>query len=173
MSMTPVEVRHLDLRRGLFGYRRSHVHRAIDEIADSFEAVWRERSELGEQVHQLEGEVARHVELETLLRSTLVSAERAAQDMKEQARREGELIVAEAGAEGRRLVRDAIAEKEQLLAESRRIRSILRSALDVLDEDGAADGGEGEAAEPEAQPEHGGPWIAEPPAREGADRLAG
>lgn len=135
MTLTPVEVRHLEMRRGLFGYRRSHVHRTIEEIADSFEAVWRERSELGERVHDLEAEVARHVELETLLRSTLVSAERAAQDMKEQARREADVIVQEAGAEGRRLVRDAIAEKEQLLAETRRVKSIMRSALDVLAED--------------------------------------
>ena len=118
MTLTPVEVRHLEMRRGLFGYRRGHVHHTIEEIADSFEAVWRERSELGERVHELEVEVGRHVELETLLRSTLVSAERAAQDMKEQARREADVIVQEAGAEGRRLVRDAIAEKEQLLAET-------------------------------------------------------
>ena len=83
MSLTPVEVRHLALRRGLFGYRRSDVSREIEQVADSFEAVWRERAELTERVHVLETEVARHVELETLLRSTLVSAERAAQDMKE------------------------------------------------------------------------------------------
>ena len=62
MSLTPVEVRHLELRRGLFGYRRSSVEKAIDDVADSFEAVWRERAELGERVHVLETEVARHVE---------------------------------------------------------------------------------------------------------------
>lgn len=139
MSLTPVEVRHLALRRGLLGYRRSDVHREIEEVADSFEAVWRERAELTERVHVLESEVARHVELETLLRSTLVSAERAAHDMKEQARREAEVTVAEASAEGRRLVRDAIAEKERLLAESRRVETILRAALAVVTEGGTAE----------------------------------
>jgi hypothetical protein len=59
--------------------------------------------------------------------------------MKEQARREAEVTVAEAGAEGRRLVRDAIAEKERLLAESRRVESILRAALEVVSEGGSAD----------------------------------
>lgn len=134
MALTPVEVRHLELRRGLLGYRRSSVEKAVEEVADSFEAVWRERAELAERIHALEGEVARHVELETLLRSTLVSAERAAQDMKEQARREADVIVQEAGAEGRQLVRDAIAEKEQLLAETRRIRVMLQAALGVVSE---------------------------------------
>jgi cell division initiation protein len=170
MTLTPVEVRHLEMRRGLFGYRRGQVHRSIEEIADSFEAVWRERSELGERVHELEAEVARHVELETLLRSTLVSAERAAQDMKERARREADVIVQEAGAEGRRLVRDAIAEKEQLLAETRRVRSIMRSALDVLAED---DGNEAELSEDVKRSAPITPRLSEQAAGQAADRLAG
>jgi len=173
MTLTPVEVRHLELRRGLLGYRRSHVHRTIEEIADSFEDVWRERSELTERVHDLEGEVARHVELETLLRSTLVSAERAAQDMKEHARREADVIVQEAGAEGRRLIRDAIAEKEQLLAETRRVRSIMRAALDVLAE-GQELQGENDRDEPAERAEAAMPQLTEPPAASTkVDRLAG
>jgi capsule polysaccharide export protein KpsE/RkpR len=54
--------------------------------------------------------------------------------MKEQARREAEVTVAEASAEGRKLVRDAIAEKERLLSESRRVETILRAALEVVSE---------------------------------------
>jgi cell division initiation protein len=122
------------------------VDHAIDEIATSFEEVWRERAELCERVHALEGEVARHVELETLLRSTLVSAERAAQDMREQARRESDLIVQEASAEGRRLLRDAIAEKERLLAETRRIRTSLQAALAYVGDEAS----EGESETPNA-----------------------
>jgi cell division initiation protein len=133
MSLTPVEVRHLELRRGLFGYRRSTVRKAMDDVADSFEAVWRERSELAERVEALETELARHVELESLLRSTLVSAERAAQDLKEQARREADVIVSEANAESRRILRDAISEKERLAGDARRVQAILRSALDVVE----------------------------------------
>jgi cell division initiation protein len=170
MTLTPVEVRHLEMRRGLFGYRRSQVHRTIEEIAESFEDVWRERSELGERVHELEAEVARHVELETLLRSTLVSAERAAQDMKEQARREADVIVAEAGAEGRRLVRDAIAEKEQLLAETRRVRSIMRAALDVLSE---GEDAEEAPAEDEKRSSPSTPRLTDQSAGTATDRLAG
>jgi len=165
MSLTPVEVRHLSLRRGLFGYRRSDVNREIEDVAASFEEVWRERAELTERVHTLETEVARHLELEALLRSTLVSAERAAHDMKEQARREAEVTVAEASAEGRRLVRDAIAEKERLVAESRRVESILRAALEVVTE-GKSDEARG-GGEPVPRP------SISPVGEGGADRLAG
>ena len=134
MPLTPVEIRHIQLKRGLFGYRKSAVHRMMDDIADSFEAVWRERSQLVERVDELETEVNRHVELEGLLRSTLVSAERASQDLKESARRESDVIVTEANAEARKVLRDAITEKEQVMGDVRRVQALLRSALAVVDE---------------------------------------
>src|SRR3990172_257545 len=52
--------------------------------------------------------------MEGLLRETLVSAERASHDMKEQARKEAELIVAEAHTESRSVTRDAASKKERL-----------------------------------------------------------
>lgn len=135
MPLTPVEVRHFDgLRRGFLGYKRAPVHRLMDEIADSFESVWRERADLVERLEALETELARHVELEALLRATLVSAERASQEMREQARREGEVIIGEANTEARRVLREAISDKERLLGEARRVRSLLRSALEVIDD---------------------------------------
>jgi cell division initiation protein len=134
MALTPVEIRHIQLKRGLFGYRKASVHRMMDDIADSFENVWRERSQLVERVEELETEVTRHVELEGLLRSTLVSAERASQDLKETARREADVIVTEANAEARKVMRDAINEKESLMGDVRRVQALLRSALAVVDE---------------------------------------
>src|SRR6478735_12736693 len=111
MPLTPVEIRHVELRRAwLRGYRRKPIDELLEEIADSFEEVWRERADLSDRLEDLEAEAAKHRELEALLRSTLVSAERAAQDMKEQARREADVIVQEASAEGRRLLRTAITE---------------------------------------------------------------
>jgi len=134
VPLTPVEIRHIQLKRGLFGYRRAAVHRLMDDIADSFEAVWRERSQLVERVEELDTEVMRHVELEGLLRSTLVSAERASQDLKESARREADVIVTEAHAEARKVLRDAVSEKEQLMGDVRRVQAVLRTALAVVDE---------------------------------------
>lgn len=134
MPLSPVEIRHVQLRRAwLRGYRKSVVEQLLDDIADSFEQVWRERADLADRVEELEAEVEKHRELEALLRSTLVSAERAAQDMKEQARREADLVVQEAHAEGRRITREAAAEKRRLEEDAIRIREQLRTALGVLE----------------------------------------
>lgn len=157
MSMTPVEVRHQHLRRGPFGYRRRGVDDLLDRVAESFEAVWRDRADLADRVEQLEADVARHVELEGLLRSTLISAERAAQEQRERARREADTILGEAHAEARAVTRDARAHKERLDGEARRIAALLRSALELV----ADTGGDGSAEEPAAAA--GGAPAAETP----------
>jgi cell division initiation protein len=134
MALTPVEIRHLQPGTGFMGYNRGHTDRLFDEIAVSFEDVWRERADLADKVEQLEADLVRFRELESLLRTTLVSAERAGAEVKEQARREAELILGEAHAEARKVQRDAIAENERLVAESRRLRTAMRMALETLDD---------------------------------------
>jgi cell division initiation protein len=141
MALTPVDIRHLKLGRSIFGYERDGVDRVLVEIADSYEDVWRDRADLADRIEQLEADLTRHKELEGLLRTTLVSAESSARQMREQARQEGEAIVAEAHAEARAIARRAAAEKERLEAELRRMTSLLRSALDSL-EDAAEEGRE-------------------------------
>jgi cell division initiation protein len=96
--------------------------------------VWRERADLADKVESLEADLVRFRELEALLRTTLVSAERAAAEMKEQARREADLILGEAHAEARKVQREALGENERLIAESRRLRTAMRLALDSLDD---------------------------------------
>ena len=134
MAYTPVEIRHVRLQRRLFGYRRQPVDRLLTEVADSFEGVWRERADLADRVEQLDADLARYRELEQLLRATLVSAERSAHDLRDQAKREAETIVAEAQAEARSIAREARVEHEELVRAARRIRLLLHSALDSLDE---------------------------------------
>jgi len=56
--------------------------------------------------------------------------------LKDQARREAENIVAEAHGEARAVTRRAAAERERLDREVRRIQSLLRSALETVDEAG-------------------------------------
>jgi cell division initiation protein len=133
MALTPVEIRHIRLARGLLGYRRAPTERLLEEVASSFEDVWRDRADLADKVEQLESDLERFRELEALLRTTLVSAERTAAELKTHAMREAELIVEEARSEGRSIVRQAAADNERLEADSARIRALLRAALATID----------------------------------------
>ena len=148
MALTPVEIRHVKLGRGLLGYRRAPTDRVLEDIVSSFEEVWRDRADLADKVEQLESDLERFRELEALLRTTLVSAERTAAELKSQAMREAELIVDEARAEARSIVRQAAADNERLEADSARIRALLRSALATLEASG-----DDEEDEDESRPE--------------------
>jgi cell division initiation protein len=146
MSLSPVEIRHITFARRPLGYKRSAVERALGEVAQSFEAVWRDRAELVDKVEHLEGELARYRDLESLLHTSLVSAQRTAGELKEQAQREADTILVEAHAEARRIVFEAHERQTRLLADTRRLKVQLESALaalgDVEDEDAWPDADE-------------------------------
>jgi cell division initiation protein len=160
MALTPVEIRHIKPPRAKFGgYRTEPVDKLLDDVVMSFEDVWRERADLADKVEQLETDLVRFRELETLLRTTLVSAEQASEHLKEQARREAELILSEAHAEAREIQRRAVGERERLQTETRRLRAQLAEALAVLEEEPA----EADAEEQEETTEESG-WLVIPDA---------
>ena len=134
MTITPVELNHIQLKRGLLGYRRRDVDQLIEEIERSFEAVWRERAEYADRIEQLQSDLTRHRDLETLLRTTLVSAEKSVHELKAQAKREADLVIEEAHAEARATTRAAATERERLLADARKIRALLEAALDAVED---------------------------------------
>lgn len=134
MSLAPVELPHVQLSRALYGYRASSVDRLLEEVRESFEEVWRERAELRDKVEHLEAEIARHREVETLLRETLMSAERSANELKGQAKRDAEQILKDAHTEARSITQEALAERERLVADAARVRAVLESALAIVEE---------------------------------------
>jgi len=124
MTITPAEIRHVKLKRRLLGYQRGATNRLLSEVADSFEDLWVDRADVGEQVERLEAQLGESHELETLLRNTLMSAERAAEDVRAQARRDAELIQEEARAKARTITFEAESERERIQAEIRRLRAL-------------------------------------------------
>ena len=134
MTYTPVEIRHVRLPRGLLGYRVSAVKTLLGEITESFETVWRERADLADKIDSLQADLVRYREIEQLLHNSLVSAERSALELRDQAKREAVVIVDEAHAEARAITREAAGVREHLLGEARRVKMLLHAALDALDE---------------------------------------
>ncbi len=157
MSLTPVEIRHVRLPRRPFGYGRENVRELLEEIVQSFEDVWRDRADLRDEVERLEGELARYKELDVLLRNSLVSAERAADELRAQAGKEADLVVEEAHVRAREITAEGAAERERTYAEIRRLqgletetrasyRAFLTLALDRIESDTEPQRASGQAA---------------------------
>ena len=141
MRYTPVELRHVRLDRALFGgYKRGETDALLSDVADSFEDVWRERGELADRLEDVERHLDEVKQRETLLASTLIAAERTAAEAVETAKREAEVIVAEAHQESRSITRAAQGERDRLFAESRRVEALLRAALGIVEERSRTEG---------------------------------
>jgi|SRR5579871_3218324 len=135
MRYTPVELRHVRLKRAFFGgYKRGEADVVLADVADSFEDVWRERGELADRLEDVEARLDEIKQRESLLASTLVAAEKTAADAIDAAKREAEIIVAEAHQESRSITRAAQTERERLFAEARRVETLLRAALGIVEE---------------------------------------
>ena len=135
MALTPVEIRHLtaaahDVPRLSHG---EPTDRLFEEIAASFEDVWRERADLADKVEQLEADLVRFRELESLLRTTLVSAEQASAQTRDAGAPRGG---ADPQRGARRGARDPAAcdrrERAARQHESRRLRAQLQEALSAF-----------------------------------------
>jgi cell division initiation protein len=157
MSLTPVEIRHVKIGRRPFGYDLRATDDLLGEIVTSFEQVWRERADLRDELEELESELTRQKELEEALRNTLLSAERMADEVRTQARREADVIIAEARATARDVLSGAESERERIHGEIRRLhtleldvradyRAFLAAALDRLDGDTEERQASGQAA---------------------------
>jgi cell division initiation protein len=157
MSLTPVEIRHVRIGRRPLGYERPTVDRLLEDIASSYEDVWRDRADLRDELDRLEGELRRQREIEEALRNTLLSAERMADELRARAHHEADLIVEEARAKAREIAAGAEAEEQRVRDEIRRLRTLesdfraefrgfLTSALERLDGGPGAALGEPEPA---------------------------
>ncbi len=154
MIITPVEIRHVRLRRGLLGYRRRATDELLEQIVESYEEAWRGRAEREDDVEHLEAELARFRELENLLRDTMMSAERAAESLRTDARRKYELTLGEARLKAREIVEQAETEVERMQAEVRRLRAArselrlrMETALSRLEDDVDAPAGDATTGE--------------------------
>jgi cell division initiation protein len=163
MHYTPVELRHVRLSRALFGgYRRGEADILLSDVADSFEDVWRERGELADRLEDVEKRLEEIKQREALLATTLVAAEKTAAEAVEAAKRQAEIIVAEAHQEARSITRTAQNERERLFAEARRVETLLRAALGMVEETRAGEAPAAEGEEPRT------PW----PNRENTSEFA-
>ncbi|MFL5926986.1 MAG: DivIVA domain-containing protein [Gaiellaceae bacterium] len=135
MRYSPVELRHVKIgRRVVGGYSRSETDALLEDVVASFEEVWRERGELADKLEDVERVLAEVKQRESLLASTLVAAEKASDELRAAAKREAEVIVAEAHHEARSVTRAAQGERERLFAEVRRVETLLRAALGMVEE---------------------------------------
>lgn len=136
MPLTPAEIVHWKFRRRLFGYSVKDVKEFVQLVSETVAELMGENRSLKEERERLLERLQIYQAIEQQLQNALIIAERTADDIKRQAQREAELIIAQACQEGeqmkanaRRQVQIAMEELEQIRQLRARLVTELRHTL--------------------------------------------
>src|SRR5262245_2566842 len=127
MRLTATEIRQQQCAMRFFrGFDPQEVDAFLEEMADDVEELTRENALLKEQLVVLE-ERSRGVEgREKTLQETLVTTQKIAEEFKENARREAELVLREAHLRAEKFMQDARVEHTKLTTEISGLRRLRR-----------------------------------------------
>jgi len=96
MNVSPLDLRQQRFRAAMRGFDKVEVTSFLMAVADDYEQALRETDRLRQEVTRLEGVVSQHREHEKSLQSTLLTAQKLADDIKKNAEEEGRRIINEA-----------------------------------------------------------------------------
>jgi cell division initiation protein len=106
--LSPLEIQKHRFSRKWKGLDPTEVGAFLDIAAEGMEDLAREKAALEARIRALEEENAEHRERERILKETLVSAQRASEDIRAAAQAQAELIVREAEDSSERLTHNAL-----------------------------------------------------------------
>jgi cell division initiation protein len=134
-KVTPLEIHNHSFARKWRGLDPAEVEAFLALVAEELEDSTRARSELESRLRSLEAENVDHRQREQMLRDTLLSAQKASEDIRGAARKEAELIVQQAQDSSERLTHHALqrsAEVEKAIEDLKLQRAHFRLQVEKL-----------------------------------------
>jgi cell division initiation protein len=127
MKISPLDIQQQQFKGKMFGgLDQEDVDAFLQSVAAEMENLIRENNELREQQARQNREMLDIVEREKELREVMLAAQRITEDMKNNARKEADLIISEAELKAERIVADS----ERQLGELRaRIEDVRRQKV--------------------------------------------
>ncbi len=117
MRITPIEIQQQQFKSRLFGYDTASVDQFLEIVAEELERLHRHNNELKENLARTAAALEQMRDREKSLQQTLVTAQQVSEDMKANARKEAEIVLAEAHLEADRIIQDADRQRIALLEE--------------------------------------------------------
>ena len=132
MRITPLDIRKHGFPRRISGYDREEVNTFLGMVAEDYEGLLREVDALRQQVIRLEVKVDELASNEAILQSTLTTAQRLSDDLKQTATKEAEVLIGQAEIRGEKILDAAHRRAAQLSADIREMKNLrCRMAAEV------------------------------------------
>ncbi len=95
--ITPLDIENKKFsKRALNGYSTEEVDDFLDEVTVAYEKIYKESSDAKQTIENLNAELAKYKQMESTLQNTLLMAQSTAEDVKNVAKQQAEIIVNEA-----------------------------------------------------------------------------
>jgi len=107
MNITPLDITQNSFRKAFRGFEPEEVEAFLSLVASEFEALVKEVNALREDAQRKAEELAEHRSRERALQETLVTAQRASEEIRESARKEAEITIADAELQAEKIVQAA------------------------------------------------------------------
>lgn len=135
MKISPMDIQRQTFTRVFRGLDADEVRTYLNIVAEEFAALQSERDRLAQELGTLRISVDEHRERETILKNTLLTAQRVSEEIKDNARRAAEQTVKEAELQADRLLelaQDKASEVERSMMDLRSQRSMLLEDIRTL-----------------------------------------
>jgi cell division initiation protein len=107
MALTPLDIQQQRFRIGLRGYATREVEVFLEQAANAFEDLQRETHRLADENKKLQSDIEEYQRREGTFKRALLHSQRVLDQMQENARRQAEVIVAEAESKADKLLQHA------------------------------------------------------------------
>jgi cell division initiation protein len=114
MALTALDIQQQRFRTKVRGIDPKEVHAFLEQAATAFEELQREHHRLTDDVRQLRGEIEEHRKREGTFKRALMHSQKVLDQMKVNAEKQADLIVAEAENQAERLLHQAQRRLSQL-----------------------------------------------------------
>jgi cell division initiation protein len=135
MKIAPIDITHKIFGKKMFGLDALEVHDYLRDVADQMEELVRDRNRLKEQLREKEIAMMDLTEKEEALKTTLNTAAKMSQQIKEAAEKETELILHDARQKADIIVKDARESLRNLykeISDLKRTRTLFEVGLKSL-----------------------------------------
>ena len=122
MKITPLDIQQQQFRVRFRGFDMVEVDNFLDLLANEFEELLKENSRIGGEERRKTERISQLEAGEKELRDTLVSVQRITEEMKNNARKEGELIIEEAKLNARKILEAAQGQALQIEGEINQLK---------------------------------------------------
>ena len=107
MKLTPLDIQQQQFRSTFGGFDKKEVDAFLDLVATAFEDLIRENNALRDELSRKDGQIEDHRERERTLKETMITATRIADEIKQGARKEGEIVISQAELQAEQIIQNA------------------------------------------------------------------